>query len=369
MALNNNKDSSPDSSRSDPSDPFGTASTSCRTVVSSADDPVAATYRFPVVDCPYTLLGSPTVIADLTVVGDFSEIASRLWDVAPDGSQSLVTHGLYRPRLDNLGPQPFQLHPTGWQFAAGHQAKLELLGQSAPYGRASNGTFTITATSVEVRLPVLETPGGCDAVQAPAAPVFPPSAPEVTTSTTSTSSPSTTTTTQPPGAPHLVLGSSFQLKNPGSEVERKLKARAQERSSDESIVGDPVATGASLEVFANGATSSTQTFSLPKEGWRASGAVGFRYSGKLPGGPVKKASIKRTPGGVFQIKVLIAGRGGLVTVVPPNPGTDGGFVLTLIGGDSYCAGFGGAAGGTEIHDDASQWYVKYPTAESCPTPP
>ena len=153
-------------------DPAGAAVSSCRTV-SDADDPGAATYRLPAATgAGYTLMGAPTVIADLEVIGSFAEVAARLWDVAGDGNQTLVAQRLYRPRTDNLGPQVFQLTPNGWHFAAGHIAKLELLGQSSPYGRASNGTFTVTASDLELRLPVLEAPGG--AILAPAAPVLPP---------------------------------------------------------------------------------------------------------------------------------------------------------------------------------------------------
>jgi hypothetical protein len=153
-------------------DPVGGGATSCRTVTSSADDPGAATYRLPVVTGGgYTLMGSPTVIADLTVTGAFAQVAGRLWDVAPSGSQTLVAQSLYRPRTDNRGPQVFQLHANGWHFAAGHVPKLELLGQSSPYGRPSNGTFTVTASNVELRLPTLEPPGGV--IQPPSPPVQP----------------------------------------------------------------------------------------------------------------------------------------------------------------------------------------------------
>jgi X-Pro dipeptidyl-peptidase-like protein len=145
----------------------------CRTVAAS-DDPGAATYRLPAaVGDGYTLLGSPTVIADLSVRGSFAEVAARLWDVSPDGSQTLISHSFYRPRTDDAPRQVFQLHPNGWHFAAGHVAKLELLGQSAPFGRPSNGTFSVSASRLELRLPVLEQPDG-GAVLAPAAPIQPP---------------------------------------------------------------------------------------------------------------------------------------------------------------------------------------------------
>jgi hypothetical protein len=118
-------------------------------------------------------MGSPTVIADLVVAGQFAEVAPRLWDVAPDGSQSLVAQGLYRPRDDGQNPQVFQLHANGWHFAAGHVAKLELLGQSAPYGRASNGSFHVTVSNLELRLPTLEPPDG-GVILPPKPPVMPP---------------------------------------------------------------------------------------------------------------------------------------------------------------------------------------------------
>ena len=154
-------------------DPLGPG-TSCRTVPST-DDPAAATYRLPAATgAGYTLMGSPTVIADLEITGTFPEVAARLWDVGTGGTQTLVAQSLYRPRNDGASPEVFQLHANGWPFAAGHVAKLELLGQSAPYGRASNGMFTITVQSLELRLPVLEMPDGVT-ILPPATPVVPAS--------------------------------------------------------------------------------------------------------------------------------------------------------------------------------------------------
>ncbi len=348
-------------------DPVGaTFSTACRTVPTSADDPGAATYRVPAAACTYTLMGSPTVIADLEVAGDYAEIAARLWDIAPDGTQSLVTHALYRPRLDNLGPQVFQLEPNGWQFTTGHVAKLELLGQSAPYGRASNGTFAITASNLELRLPVLETAGTCGA-QTPAPPVFPPTGPEGGTTTTTVVGTTTTTTVMPPSA-QTVLGKRLVLRNPGAADQRKVVGRAKEPNSDNVVLGNPVANGASLQIIANGGTSSSQSFSLPKEGWRATGTLGYRYSNRIPGGAIRSASIRRTASGIFLIKVVANGRYGAVSVVPPNPGADGGFVLTFDAIHRYCVGFGGVAGGAEGPDNATGWSVRNPSGQMCPTP-
>src|SRR3712207_8102354 len=71
-------------------------------------------------------MGSPTVIADIATTGANPQIVSRLWDVGPDGNQTLVARGVYRP--DASGRQVFQLHPNGWRFAQGHVPKLQLLG-------------------------------------------------------------------------------------------------------------------------------------------------------------------------------------------------------------------------------------------------
>src|SRR5262249_52821990 len=149
----------------------------CRTLPAT-DDPGAAVYRFAAASgAGYTLLGAPTVVADIAVSGSFAQIVGRLWDVDPSGTQALVTHAIYRPRSDNLGPQVIQLHPNGWHFAAGHVPKLELVGQSVPYGRPAGGSFTVTVGNLELRLPVVESPDG-GAVTAAAAPVSPPDASE-----------------------------------------------------------------------------------------------------------------------------------------------------------------------------------------------
>ena len=149
----------------------------CRAVPSD-DDPGAATYRLPPAEgAGYTLLGSPTVIVELAATSPAAQVDARLWDAAPTGMQTLVSHAVYRPRTDNAGRQVFQLHPNGWHFAAGHVPKLELLGQSSPYVRASNGSFAVSASRLELRLPVREAPAG-HTIQTPAPPLPPPAARE-----------------------------------------------------------------------------------------------------------------------------------------------------------------------------------------------
>jgi predicted acyl esterase len=148
----------------------------CRTIAVTRDRG-AATFTFGRVRADgFTLMGAPTVIARLSVRGRFAQVVARLWDVAPDGMQTLVTHAIYRPRSDNRNPQPLQLHPNGWRFAAGHRVKLELVGGSVPYGRLTQTGWRVVVRGVELRLPVVEQPGGV--VRAPARPVLPPAAVE-----------------------------------------------------------------------------------------------------------------------------------------------------------------------------------------------
>jgi predicted acyl esterase len=99
------------------------------------------------------MLGMPTVTATVKTLGPFGELASRLWDVLPNGQQRLISRGVYRLGENQQGTITFQLHSNGYQFAAGDTIKLELLGRDAPYYRASNGAFSIEVSNLTVSLP------------------------------------------------------------------------------------------------------------------------------------------------------------------------------------------------------------------------
>ncbi|MFZ0040552.1 MAG: hypothetical protein WAK93_04540, partial [Solirubrobacteraceae bacterium] len=139
-----------------------TGSGACATVTATDQGSGVASYRLPAATGEgYTLLGSPTVIANLQVTGTYPLLAARLWDVdTSTNTETLVARGVYR--LDASSPngkQVFQLHPGAWHFAAGHVPKLELLGQDSPYVRTSNGQFSISVSHLQLRLPVHEVPG------------------------------------------------------------------------------------------------------------------------------------------------------------------------------------------------------------------
>jgi Acetyl xylan esterase (AXE1) len=135
------------------------ASNSCKTVP-AGDSPAGAIYRLDAAPTGgYTLLGSPTVVARIDAPGDNTQIAARLMDIAPNGDQKLIARGLWRPEIGGPSRQVFQLNPNAWEFEEGHVAKLELLPDDAPFGRASPGQRPVEVSNLELRLPVAEPPG------------------------------------------------------------------------------------------------------------------------------------------------------------------------------------------------------------------
>ncbi len=145
-----------------------TSSNPC-TSVAGAKEPGTANYELaPAPAGGYTVMGSTTVVAKITLPGTNSQIAARLVDVSPDGTtKTLVSRGLWRP--ENSGFQVFQLFANGWKVEQDHVLRLELLprdsAQATPggfltnYGRPSNGQQPAVIDNLDIRVPVLEAPG------------------------------------------------------------------------------------------------------------------------------------------------------------------------------------------------------------------
>src|SRR3954468_4999635 len=143
----------------------------CATAADPGDVPGTGVYRLPAAaGGGYTLLGAATIIAHIRSASPTDQIVARLLDVAPDGNETLVARGTYRPNLAPETPsqQVFQLHPGAWQFDTGHVAKLELLTADVPYARPSNGQAPMLVSKLELRLPVHDQPGSAPGVVAPA---------------------------------------------------------------------------------------------------------------------------------------------------------------------------------------------------------
>ena len=131
-------------------DPIAGTSEACKTVTAETEPDTAS---YTLTSPGFTLMGLPTVTATVKTTGLYGEIASRLWDVLPDGEQRLISRGIYRLAENQQGNITFQLHGNGYNFPAGDTVKLELLGRDAPYYRASNGTFAVEVSNLEVALP------------------------------------------------------------------------------------------------------------------------------------------------------------------------------------------------------------------------
>jgi hypothetical protein len=177
-------------------------------------------------------------------------------------------------------------------------------------------------------------------------------------------------------ADQTILGRSLIVKNPGNPDKRKIAGSAKESASPNTITGDPTlagsAGGAILTVIANGANPTTQTFTLAqgttssgKPFWRTGNTTGFKYKdGRGEQGPVKSVIIRRTAGGIFSIKVVAKAKNGPITVVPPDPGTDGFVTLQIAGGDRYCVQFG--PDGKVQNKNSQLFKVRRPQLEGCP---
>lgn len=114
-------------------------------------EPNTATYTM---ESPgFTMLGLPTITADVSTTGEYGQIDARLWDVLPGGKERLVTRGIYRLTENQSGQIKFQLHGNAYEFAKGDTVKLELLGRDAPYYRASNFPFSVEVSNLSAVLP------------------------------------------------------------------------------------------------------------------------------------------------------------------------------------------------------------------------
>jgi hypothetical protein len=125
----------------------------------TASEPGTASYLFPKARGKgYTMIGSPTIQARIAITGQFAMLAGRLFDVAPDGSQTLVARNVLRP-ADGATRLLWQLNANAWHFAKGHRPRLQILGRDVPYMRASNGQFQIAISGAKITLPTREKKG------------------------------------------------------------------------------------------------------------------------------------------------------------------------------------------------------------------
>jgi Lamin Tail Domain/Thrombospondin type 3 repeat len=169
-------------------------------------------------------------------------------------------------------------------------------------------------------------------------------------------------------ADQTILGSQLSVKDPSTPDKRKVVAKAKEAGSPNTLVGDPTTSGATLTVTLDGANPGSETYNLPagispmtgKAFWSGDLTRGFKYKDpKGENGAVKGAQLK-VKNGIFQLKASASGKIGPVTLLPPNPGSSGCVLLTIVGGASYSVLF---ADGNISNKGALQFKVAKPTLE------
>jgi predicted acyl esterase len=106
-----------------------------------------------------TVAGEPTVTVNISTSASREELNARLFDVAPDGSQNLVTRGTYTFDTGNpalaLGEQRVTIWTYGnlWQASTGHTLLLELTNVDSPYINPSKVPSATQLSGVELAIP------------------------------------------------------------------------------------------------------------------------------------------------------------------------------------------------------------------------
>jgi hypothetical protein len=102
------------------------------------------------------LAGAPRLRFRFTTTASDITFVPRLWDVAPDGVQTLVTRGAWR--AFGSGSVDTEMFAAAWRFAAGHRLMVEIGQVDAPYFRADN--FASGAVVEDARLELPRAPYG-----------------------------------------------------------------------------------------------------------------------------------------------------------------------------------------------------------------
>jgi hypothetical protein len=113
-----------------------------------------ATWRAPL-EGDFTLVGMPRLELAYEATGPDIQLNSRLWDVAPDGVQTLITRGAYRVVVPGSGEQQvaYDLYGNHWHLEPGHELLLEVTGDDSPFFRRDNFPSVITVNRAKLTLP------------------------------------------------------------------------------------------------------------------------------------------------------------------------------------------------------------------------
>lgn len=116
-------------------------------------DPIAGGWSVPMKG-DLTLAGMPRLRFSWSGAGADVTFTPRLWDVAPDGTKTLVTRGAWRSLTVGGESVDTELFGAAWRFAAGHSLLLEIPQSDATYFRPDNFASGAVVSDVRLELPV-----------------------------------------------------------------------------------------------------------------------------------------------------------------------------------------------------------------------
>jgi hypothetical protein len=134
----------------------------CQPFPSGHDTGTAAYTRF--VSKTFTMLGLPTMHFTVKAVGVGGQLDARLWDVAPNGTQTFVSRGTYALTNNQTGAVTWQMWGGGHTFLQGHTVRMEILAQDAPTERPSLANVSASISNFTVEIPAHEAPDGGEIV-------------------------------------------------------------------------------------------------------------------------------------------------------------------------------------------------------------
>jgi ABC-2 type transport system ATP-binding protein len=103
------------------------------------------------------VLGIGKITIDYSSLAPDLELNARVYDVAPDGTASLIDRGAYRihetPVLFTRSVT-YELLGAAWPLPAGHKLRVEVIADDSPFLRADNIPSAATISRVGLSLPV-----------------------------------------------------------------------------------------------------------------------------------------------------------------------------------------------------------------------
>ncbi|MDQ3940000.1 MAG: hypothetical protein M3238_01480 [Actinomycetota bacterium] len=105
---------------------------------------------------PFTMMGLPLLVTKHETTATDYWIAARMFDLAPDGTMTMVTRGVCRANLTVSAKEnctTFALFGNAWRFPKGHRVVVEISQADTPFLRRNNFPSTITYSETQIAIP------------------------------------------------------------------------------------------------------------------------------------------------------------------------------------------------------------------------